>query len=374
MRRQSLGLALAALVALFGCRVRETPIGSPAVPVVVAPIEQRDIEEKIAATGQLLAKQRAEVAAQVPGEITSIAIDEGQSVAEDAVVVEIDPERRALDLDRARARLTEASSALDESERQSARVKTLAKRDIASKSQLEQAGAALEGARSRVQAAQADLGAAERAARDSRVAARFAGVIGRRFVSRGEYVQPGQKLFELVSLDPVEVEFSLPESDAARLQLGLPLEVTVAPYPGEVFHAEVSMISPVIDERTRTLRVKALLPNPDGRLRPGLFARAELGIARHDNVLLVPEEAVLQRADGAVVFTAIDGASHAQRHVVEVGPIRDGQVEIRKGLSAGDSVIVRGHAGLGDGAAIVARNPDGSTPGKAGARESGAAK
>ena len=209
--------------------------------------------------------------------------------------------------------------------------------------------------------------------RDSRVETRFAGLIARRFVSRGEFVQPGQKLFELVSLDPVEVEFSLPESDASRLVLGLPLEVTVSPYPGEVFHATVSMISPVVDERTRTLRVKALLPNPDGRLRPGLFARTDLGIAKRSGVVLVPEEAVLQRADGSVVFRAVDGATKVERRVVQVARVKSGEAEIASGLGPGDTVVVRGHATLIDGAPIVARNPDGS-PAVASSAAKGAAE
>ena len=358
MKRRALACAVV-LSLLAGCR-HKTEESAPAHPVVLAPVEVRDVEERVAAPGQILAQQRADVAAQVPGEITAIVVDEGQTVAEGAVVIEIDPDRRALDLDRARARLSEAASGLLEAQRQRGRMGVLAKRDVASRAQLEQADSGLEAARARVQAAQADLGAAERATADSRVAARFAGVVGRRFVSRGEFVQPGQKLFELVSLDPVEVELSLPESDASRLALGLPLDVTVAPYPGEVFHATVSMVSPVVDERTRTLRVKALLPNPDGRLRPGLFARADLGIAKRTGVLLVPEEAVLQRADGAVVFrTSADGA-RAERRLVQLGRIKGGQVEIASGLAAGDTVVVRGHSGLVDGAAIQARNADGT--------------
>ncbi|MFI5316496.1 MAG: efflux RND transporter periplasmic adaptor subunit [Myxococcota bacterium] len=361
MTRRALAAAFASALAFAaGCRAHKAAEESPARAVVLAPVEVRDLEERVAATGQLLAKQRADVAAQVPGEVTAILVDEGQPVAEDAVVIEIDPERRALDLDRARARLSEAGSNLLEAQRQSHRVHALAKRAVASQAQLEQADTGLEAARSRVQAAQADLGAAERAVSDSRVATRFAGVIGRRFVSRGEFVQPGQKLFELVSLDPVEVEFNLPEADASRLSLGLPLEVSVAPYPGEIFHARVSMVSPVIDERTRTLRVKALLPNPDGRLRPGLFARADLGIAQHRNVLLVSEEAVLQRSDGHVVFRAIAGGTRAERRIVEVGRVKDGLAEIRSGLADGDIVVVRGHATLVDGASISARNADGS--------------
>ena len=144
---------------------------------------------------------------------------------------------------KASRQLRHEREALAEAERQNKRVQELATRDIASRAQQDQARTNLEGSRSRLQAARADLAAAERATADSRVTTRFAGVIGRRFVSRGEFVQPGQKLFELVSLDPVEVEFTLPESDASRLVLGLPLEVSVAPYPGEVFRATVSMIS-----------------------------------------------------------------------------------------------------------------------------------
>jgi membrane fusion protein (multidrug efflux system) len=351
------GLLLAGLLA---CGGEEQVAESPGKAVVLVPISVRDIEERVAATGQLLAKQRADVAAQVGGEITKIVVDEGESVAEGTLVLEIDPDRRQLDLDRARARAAEAASALTEADRQNKRVQELAKKDIASRAQLEQAETALEGARSRLQAARADLGAAERAMSDSRVAARVAGLIARRWVSRGEFVQPGQKLFELVSLDPVEVEFSLPESDASRLTLGLPLAVTVAPYPGEIFHATVSMVSPVVDERTRTLRVKALLPNPDGRLRPGLFARADLGIAKREDVMLVPEEAVLQRADGSVVFRSADGASKVERRVVKVARIAAGEAEIEHGLDPGDSVVVRGHASLVDGERIMARNPDGT--------------
>ena len=106
--------------------------------------------------------------------------------------------------------------------------------------------------------------------------------------------------------------------------------------------------------------MKALLPNPDHRLRPGLFARAELGIARREDVVLIPEEAVLQRADGPVAFRAVDGATRVERRVLQIGRIKSGEVEVVSGLAPGDSVVIRGHAALPDGAAVSARNPDGS--------------
>ena len=205
---------------------------------------------------------------------------------------------------------------------------------------------------------------AERALRNASVTAPFDGLIGRRHVSRGEFVSPGQSLFELVALQPIEVEFHLPEIDSGRVARGQRVAVRVAPHPDERFDALVTVVSPTIDERTRTLRVKAELENADGRLRPGLFARVDLGIATRQGVLLIPEEAVLQRADGAVVFRLDNGTPNAEnrveRLIVETGLYRKGQVEVVKGLRAGDRIIQRGHASLVDGEVVIPRNADGT--------------
>jgi membrane fusion protein (multidrug efflux system) len=191
------------------------------------------------------------------------------------------------------------------------------------------------------------------------VRAPFSGFVARRQVSRGEYVQVGQPLFELVALDPVEAQFHVAERDSARVAQGQEVELTVEPHPGETFRGRVTLIAPTIDPKTRTLRVEADVANPDGRLRPGLFARVDLGVALRKGVLMVPEEAVLQRADGEVVFRAGRG-NRVQRVVVTTGFHRDGMVEVAQGLVAGDVIVTRGQAGLVDGALISPRNPDGT--------------
>lgn len=355
-----------------GCDEKKPDATRAAKPVVLAEVVSRDLDERISATGGLFAKSQAEVASQVAGEVTRILHDEGAAVRAGEVVLEVDPERRKLELAQAQAQVEEARSALRHAQREMARMQELKKGNIASKSDFETAEMSAETASSRVDAAVAGLGVAERAVRDASVATRFDGVIARRFVSEGEFVQPGQRLFELVALDPIEVEFHVPEIDSGRVRLGQTLAVTVAPHPDEVFEATVTLVAPTIDPLTRTLRVKALLPNPDGRLRPGLFARADLGIARRTGVLMIPEEALLQRVDGSVVYRLDDG-DRAQRVVVEPGSIRSGWVEIRSGLEAGDRIILRGHANLVDGAVVTVRNPDGSAvaaqePGGAGQR------
>jgi membrane fusion protein (multidrug efflux system) len=191
------------------------------------------------------------------------------------------------------------------------------------------------------------------------VRAPFAGRVARRHVSRGEFVQIGQALLELVALEPLEVEFFLAERDSARVRESQPVAVRVDSHPGETFNATVTVVSPTIDPKTRTLRVLARVEPTDGRLRPGLFARADLGVATREDVLMVPEEAILQRADGAVVYRRVDG-DRVARVLVETGAHRDGLVEIVKGLGPGDLVVTRGQAGLVDGMRVSPRNPDGS--------------
>ena len=360
-------LALAAGISACGDETASAPVAAP--PVMLAPVEAYRLEDRLEATGQLLARSQAAVAAQVGGQVTRVVRDEGASVAEGEIVIEIDPERRELEARSARALLTQAEAQAAEAERDLARVEKLHAQGVAADAKLDQARTALRSARSGRDAAQAQLGMAERSLRDASVPAPFAGLVARRYVSEGEFVAPGQKLFELVALDPIEVEFHLPERDSSRVAVGVPVDVRVAPFPDEVFRATVSVVSPTIDPTTRTLRVKAALPNPGGRLRPGLFARADLGIAVREGVAMIPEEAVLQRADGPVAFRLAE-AGRVERRVLELGTIRDGRVEVRSGLAVGDRVVVRGQGELVDGGAVSVRDATGApmaSPGDAAA-------
>jgi membrane fusion protein (multidrug efflux system) len=324
-------------------------------PVAVEEVDLRTIEDRIEATGELPALEEANIAAEVPGRITSIAVAEGTRVEAGTVVLEIDRERRELELASAEAQLSEARANRAEQKRELDRMRTLHERNVTSRSRLDQAGTALALAQSRVDAAQAAVGVARRALRDSSVAVPFAGFVSRRLVSRGEFVNAGQALFELVALDPVEVELHLPEVDSGRVRLGQPVVVRVAPYPDEVFEATLTFVSPTIDSRTRTLRVKAELENPDGRLRPGLFARADLGVARREMVPMIREEAILQRADGSVAFRLLE-EDRVERRRIRTGVHRDGWVEVIEGLGPEDLVVTRGQANLADGVRVAVHN------------------
>ncbi len=329
-----------------------------APPVMVEPVMVRDVMDRITATGQLVAKAEATIAAQIPGQVTTISVEEGDAVFAGQILLEIDPQRRELELVSAEAQLNEASAQAVEAWRAMDRIQNLNRRDAASQARLDEARTALKLAHSRKSASEARLGLARRALSDASVSAPFSGLVARRNVSVGEYLSVGLPLFEIVTLDPIETEFSVAEVDSGLVLLGQDVELSLAPFPGERFAATVTMVSPTIDPRTRTLRVKAELPNGNGRLRPGLFAHIELGVSERSDVIMVPEEALLQRASGSVLFR-IRSENRVEQVLVETGVYSEGWVEVRGDLYPGDRVVVRGQGNLLDGGAVSVRNRDG---------------
>jgi membrane fusion protein (multidrug efflux system) len=358
-----IGLMLALLLALSaGCTEEEPEFVITAPPVMVMPIELRDVRDRIEATGQLVARSTAKLASQVGGEITVMHVDEGSAVEQGQVLLEIDPERRQLELANQSALLAQARAKLADTERERGRIASLRERGAISAAQVDEAETQTELARSAVAGARAQRGLAQRALADSTIVAPFAGRVSRRLVSKGEFVSTGQVLFELVDPEEMEVEFHLAERDSSLVEVGDAVEVRVAPYPEEVFPATVSVVSPTIDSRTRTLRVKAAVANKQGKLRPGLFARADLGIAFRSDVVMVPEHAIVLRADGSVVFRIVN-ENEVERVQITTGVYRDTWVEVADGLAADDVVVVRGQNRLVDGSVVEIREADGSLPG-----------
>jgi membrane fusion protein (multidrug efflux system) len=287
------------------------------------------------------------------------------------VVIEIDPERRQLDRDAAQARLAQAEAELLRQQRQTDRMRRLREQKISSEQQLEEEETALLLARANSEVERAAFGVAERALADASVRAPFAGSVASRSAQLGQFVQKGDALFELVSLDPLEVEFSVPELDANRLRLGLAVDVTVAALPERSFYGVVKFVSPIVDPETRTLRIRALIDNSDGLLRPGMFARVNLGVSRREGVTMVPEEAVIQRANGASLFKLLPD-QRVQRVAVVTGSVDEGLVEVRGDVHPGERVVRRGPGGLTDGAVVRVLGEEPEVPAVAAGGNAGA--
>jgi membrane fusion protein (multidrug efflux system) len=190
-------------------------------------------------------------------------------------------------------------------------------------------------------------------------------VLGLRQVSVGDFVQAGDDLVSLVDLDPLKVDFRIPEIALAALRVGQEVAVSVDALPGETFIGSVYAIDPEVDVNGRAVILRASIDNRSGQLRPGLFARVSLVLERKSDALLVPEEAIVPQGEKQLVYTIVDGT--ATLVPVETGDRHAGRVEIVSGLAPGDRVVTAGQMKLRPGAKVVAEAAADSAAGNAAA-------
>ena len=303
------------------------PPGGMQLPVEAVTVTPQPLAGGLDTVGSLRADESVVVSPEVAGRITRIHFREGGSVnAGDPLF--------SLDGDSARAALAEAQANLANSRSAAARAEQLIDQQLIARSDYDtlRAQQAVDAAR---------VASARTALSKMTLRAPVAGQVGLREVSVGDYVSAGQDLVTLVRIDPIEVDFSVPETELQRLRPGQRLQLQVDAFPGETFGGEVVAIDPVIDVDSRSVQVRARIANPDGQLRPGQFARLQLQARNQDTALLIPEQALMQQGEERFVYTVVDGK--ASRVVVQTGARVPGMVEVTSGLQAGDVVITAGH-------------------------------
>ncbi|WP_295882681.1 efflux RND transporter periplasmic adaptor subunit [uncultured Thiohalocapsa sp.] len=298
--------------------------------VIVAAAEQSAWADRTEALGTLRANESVVVTANVTETISAIHFDDGERVAAGELLVEMTSAEETALLEEVRARVAEA-------ERQYQRVQSLTERGSASVSLLDERRRDLDTAR-------ASLVAVESRLKDRVVKAPFAGVVGLRNISLGALVEPGDVITTLDDDRIMKLDFTVPSVFLPSLRPGLAIEAR-APALGErVFEGEISAVDTRIDPVTRSVQVRALLPNPNQVLRPGLLMRVEL-LRNPRQALTLPEEALLHRGEAHFVLVLTQGEGGAtlpERRQVQVGTRRPGFVEITGGLDAGERVITHG--------------------------------
>jgi membrane fusion protein (multidrug efflux system) len=318
--------------------------------VIVAPVREMRLADNIEALGTLRANESAQLTATTTETIAEIRFSDGQRVeAGDVLVVMNSREQQA---ERA-----EAVAALDEARRQFERVQDLARRGTASAALLDQRRRELDTARARVDGTDARL-------RDRRIVAPFDGVVGLRNVSVGSLLTPGAVVTTLHDDSVMKLDFSVPELFLTAVSPGLRVEAMSRAFPGEVFRGEVVSVSNEVDPVTRAFRVRALIPNVERRLRPGMLLTLSLA-GRERIARVVPEEALLTRGREHSVFVVEQstGGMRAVRRVVTLGIRIPGSVEIVNGLSEAERVVTHGAFRLNDGDPVrVGAVDDGTRP------------
>lgn len=312
-----------------------------AVPVETALTATRDIAVTISAVGTLSSSESAEIRAEIAGAIKAINFSEGQPVKKGDSLIEIDDSL-------IRAELMKAEANYNVRKMTFARSDKLKTSGFVSSQDWEQSSGSLQEARADIESARIRL-------EKTKVITPFDGMAGLRNFSIGDYVQVGQVLTTLDAVNPVKIVFSIPEKNYADIKTLQKISFSVDAWPGEVFTGEVYAISPRINQDTRNFDVKATVPNADGRLRPGMFARIDIVTSVHAGALLVPEQAIIPKGNDSYVFVVRDGKAVFQK--VGIGLRQPGSIEITNGLSASEAVVVGGVMKLQDGAAVKVLTP-----------------
>lgn len=297
-----------------------------AVPVEVVVVQPVRFVDRIEALGTAKANESVTLTARVAEVVGKVHFQDGQQVKKGTILVEFD--RREEE-----ARLREAEAALKEAEQQLARTRDLVRRGNASRATLDERERDVAQARARVAAARAQLA-------DRIVRAPFDGVLGLRQVSPGALVSPGTTITTIDDITPIKLDFSVPERFISALRPGQRIRARAAAWPDRVFEGKIETIASRVDPVTRAVTVRAVLPNDVGLIRPGMLLSVEVLGASRENPA-VPEEALLLIGREHYVFVIGDGDIAEQRRVV-IGTRLPGLVEIRKGLKAGERVVVAG--------------------------------
>lgn len=310
-------------------------------------VSPEDIRDVVALVGAFEAEESVTIQPETSGVVASIEFQEGERVKAGTLLFRLrDREERA--------RLAEGEANLALAANESRRAETLRSKQSVSEAELERARAQLEIASARRDQLRVELERTE-------IRAPFDGVLGSRMVSIGDRVARETNLVRIDAVDRLRLLFTLPEVALALARIGTPVEVTVVPYPNETFKGEVYFVAPTLDPRNRRALVKATVPNPDGKLRPGLFANIKAQIAHHAEAIVVPETAIAYDLQGPYVWR-VGKDDKAERVSVELGIRQQGRVEIVKGLQTGDRVVAVGTHKVNPGAVVQQAPPPQAPP------------
>lgn len=333
MLRHTLVSAFVAVSTICAATVYAQGSQMPPTPVEVATPKLQPLASTLNTVGTLRAGEMVTIRPEVMGRIESVLFEEGQKIQRGTMLFQLDPSL-------ARADVAEAQATAANTAREKKRAEELLARKLI-------APADADGKRAASNVAEAKLASSRTRLDKTEIRAPFDGVAGLRKVSAGEYVNMGDALVDLVQLDPLKLDFSLPETQLDRVHEGQTVQVTLDAYPGEIFEGTVYAIAPQIDQATRTVMLRAQLANHENRLRPGQFARVALETSRKENALMILEQALWPQGEQQFVYVVKDGK--AELKPIKIGQRTAGLVEVTEGLTPGETVITAGQIKIGPG-------------------------
>ena len=312
------------------------------VPVEVALPERGSIQATYEATATIASDADAAVITRASGEVVELLVEEGDRVTPGQVLARLDGARLRLEMLATKADLEQTRGEYE-------RYMDLNERGLVSTSMFE-------GLKYDLEALEANYRLKQLNYEYSNIRAPIGGFVSAREIKLGQHLAVNDVAFRITDTRELVAYLRIPQSELAKFAVGHLASLTVDAMPERAFAAEIVRVSPTIDTNNGTFRATATIDNAAGDLAPGMFARFTIAYEQHDDVLLVPDEALLAEDGGTVVYVVADGAV-ARRHI-ETGISADGRVEVVDGLTIDDAVVVVGHSGLRDGSKVVASTAD----------------
>jgi len=328
-----------------------TALSNPPQTISAAKVNYSEWQPRIEAVGALRAVKGAELSLEVSGVVESISFNSGDDVEEGAALLKL---RTADDV----ARLHSLEAMAELSDITYERDQKQFKMQAVSQATLDTDAANLKNAQAQVSQQQAII--------DKKLLrAPFAGHLGIRAVDLGQYLGPGTVIVTLQALDPIFVDFFVPQQSVSQVQLGQSVTVKIDAFKDETFTGEISAINPKVDTGSRNVQVRATLKNPDHKLLPGMYATIDIATGSPHNYVTLPQTAITYNPYGDTVYVVIDGKDKdadgkpqriARQTFVTVGPTRGDQVAVLKGLDDGDMVVTAGQIKLHNGSVVLIDN------------------
>lgn len=301
--------------------------------VEVMPIHPQPVQNVIDALGTAQANESIDITASISETLAEVAFVDGQRVEKDTVIVRLEQKEEQAQLEAAKIQLAEH-------ERELRRLSGLLKERAAAQRDVDSRQTQLRITKKNIEEITARI-------EDRTLRAPFAGRVGVRRLSEGALVQPGQVITTLDDTSQIKLDFTVPETALPFVSEGMSITARSTIYPDEIFEGILRTIDTRIDPMSRSLSVRALLPNEAGKIHPGMLLRVSIELPER-STLMAPEEAILQRKNKAFVLL-VDDESVVQEREVTLGLRRDGLVELRTGVSEGEKLVVRGVVAVRNG-------------------------
>ncbi len=353
-----LAVCLSVAISLTACTGDEKKNESNrvAVPVTVGRVQHVQERETVSVSGTVTTpKSSANVSFLVSGKVVFVGPREGEYVRKGQVLASIDPTDYRLALAAAKAQTGQARVGYERSEDEHRRMKMLYDSQSLAPNDYQKFKAAFDSAMQQYEQAVATERLSRKRLSDATLCAPTSGYIAKRAIEPGDSASQGQTVFEIVQMDPVEVNVGVPETDVHLVRIGQKAEITVPALPGKSFEGTVRIINVSADSNTRTYMTRISVANPERSLRVGMVAEAKIRGDRTISMVTLPGDAVIRDPQGATqVFVYYPDQKRVYAKLVEIGALIDKDVQIKSGLSGNELIVLAGQAKLRNGQVVSA--------------------